>query len=89
MAQKYQVKAHAVEARKVASVQPLVAHGKMLSPNDGLTLILDDGTKETWVAEQNAAVPNIGDWFVVDDALRTTFVMPAQKFAELFSVMAA
>ena len=86
MAQQCIVKAHAVEARKVASVQPLVAHGKMLSPNDGLTLILDDGTKETWVAEQNAAVPSIGDWFVVDDDLRTRFIAPAAEFEKLFQV---
>jgi hypothetical protein len=84
MAPSYQVVAHEVEALKIAGVQPLVRAGRMLGPEAGLTLVLADDTKRTWLAEKDGSVPSTGDWFVVDSRLQVSYVVPAPQFKALF-----
>jgi hypothetical protein len=82
----YQVKAHAVTAVQIESVQPLRVSGdRFLSPDAGVLLRLADGTKTKYLAEPGVPMPAAGDWFVRDEALATTFVVTAARFAELFS----
>jgi hypothetical protein len=84
MANNYQVQSHAVEAARIVRVAPLVARDKMLSPDAGLTLILETNLKHKWLPEKDGAMPVAGDWLVEDRELQIVFVVPAAKFAGLF-----
>ena len=84
MPHKYRVNSHAVEGSKIVSIQPLVAQGRVLAPNAGLTLVLDDESKNKWLNEPNAPTPAVGDFLVRDDELHVAFVVPAAKFKTLF-----
>ena len=79
-----QVKSHSVEATRITSVGPLIASGKMMGPNDGLQLLLENGRTQSWVSEKDGYIPTLGDFFIVDADLKVSFIVPASKFTELF-----
>lgn len=78
------VKAHEVIAQRIQAVQPLVSGGQMVSPDAGLTLILENESKQRWLAEQDAVVPKTGDWFVQDAELRSSYTVTDATFKKLF-----
>jgi len=85
----HQIKAHAVDAQQISAVQPLRVGGdKMLAPDAGIILVLDDGRKTKWLAEPNVPMPVANDYYVVDSELHTTYVIPADKFDSLFERVA-
>jgi hypothetical protein len=82
------VKSHAVTATKIAQVLPLRGNGGgPMSPDAGVSLILADNTRQRWLIEDNIA-PAAGDWLVYDADLHTRYLVTAEKFAELFTVIA-
>jgi len=85
----YKAKEHTVDARRIVNVTPLVLGGRMLGPDEGTTLVLDDATKHRFVGNGRESMPQEGDWLVKSDALNITFVVPAAKFFELFAEIAA
>ena len=80
----YRLNTHAVEASRIETLQPLVSQGKVLAPDNGLTLILEDHTKHNWIAEKDGQTPLVGDFLVHDAQLHVTYVVAAHKFTELF-----
>jgi len=86
MSQKYRVSSHEVEGSKIVNVQPLLASGKMLSPDAGLVLVLENDSKHNWVAEKNNHTPSVGDFLISDTELNVVFVVDAAKFKQLFRV---
>ena len=84
MSQKYRVSSHEVEGSKIVNVQPLLSQGKMLSPDAGLVLVLDDNSKHQWVSEKFGITPTVGDFLVADRELNMTYVVAATKFKKLF-----
>jgi len=80
----YQVKSHPVTAFRIASVGPLMARGQVMSPNAGLLLALDNQTTHRWLSEKDGYTPVVGDFFVTDDELKISLIIPAAKFGELF-----
>ena len=79
------VQAHPVEAKKITGIQPLMGRNDQLtSPDVGLILVLEDSTKQKWLCEKDGVIPAAGDFFVTDKALGVSFIVPAQKFGELF-----
>ncbi len=84
MSKTYRVNSHEVEGSKIVNVQPLLASGKMLSPDAGLVLVLEDDSKHNWVAEKNNHTPSVGDFLVTDKELGIVFVVAAAQFQKLF-----
>jgi hypothetical protein len=83
----YKVKAHAIEVARITGVQPLINRNTVLmSPDFGLTLVLDGGAKTDWLSEKGSPAPVPGDWFVHDAELNVSYIVPVQKFNELFKV---
>jgi len=80
----HKAKEHTVDARRIVNITPLVLGGRMLGPDEGTTLVLDDGTKQRWVGNGREAMPQDGDWLVVDAAMSMTYVVAQAKFSELF-----
>ena len=80
------LRAHAVTAARIISVQPLVTQGRLVSPDAGLLLVLADGSREKWISEKDNVTPAPGDWLVTDGELHAAYVVSAQKFATLFEV---
>jgi hypothetical protein len=82
-----QVKAHPVTVAKIVSVEPLVTHGKTLSPEAGLLLVLDNGTKHQWFSEKAVtASPVVGDFLITDPDLNNLiYFVRSETFAALFS----
>lgn len=80
----YKVKSHPVTGTRISRTEPICDQGKMVAPNAGLMLIMEDGSSEKWVADRFGAVPNIGDFLVRDPELRITAVVSASQFSELF-----
>ena len=84
----YRTVPHLVTTQRIDAVLPLViGGGRMLAPDAGVILRLDDGAKIKWLAEENTPTPQVGDFFVNDAELATTFVVPAKKFETLFEVV--
>lgn len=83
---RYTAKPRAVSAAQVIRVEPMAGRNStLLSPDAGLVLILDDNTRQRWLAE-DGAMPSVGWYLVRDDELHHDFVVAAAKFAELFEV---
>ena len=81
----FTVKSHKVIALKIASVQPLVRSGAgPMSPDAGLTLVLENDSKHDWVTHKNESVPQVGDFLVHDELMNVTYVVPVAKFTALF-----
>lgn len=81
---RYIAKPRAVLASQVIRVEPLMSKNTtLLSPDRGLVLVLDDGTKHRWLAE-DGAMPAPDDYLVRDGELHHDFIVPVNKFAELF-----
>jgi hypothetical protein len=80
----YRVKSHPVTVSRIVSVGPLVAQSKMMSPEAGLVLGLENQAAHNWLAEKDGDTPQRGDWFVNDAELRVSYVVAAAKFSELF-----
>ena len=81
------VHAHAVTAIRITQVLPLRAGDKITSPDAGLLLVLEDGSKRKWLLEPNPPLPELGMWLIHDEILKTDSVVTAEKFAELFVVV--
>jgi hypothetical protein len=82
------VKEHSVIAVRVTGVLPLRNSAGPMSPDAGLLIVLEDGSKRKWLLEAYAPVPAPGMWLIHDDILKTDYVMSAEQFAELFTVTA-
>jgi hypothetical protein len=80
----YSIESHPVAAFQIVDVGPLIAQGKMMSPDNGLTLVLRDGTTQKWLSEKDGALPSVGDWLIRDEELKVVYVVPAAKFTALF-----
>jgi hypothetical protein len=79
------VKSHEVFATKITGVLPLTSqNGQLISPEAGLVLLLEDRSRHRWLTEQGGVTPTIGDFLVDDRELRTTFIVSAARFTELF-----
>jgi hypothetical protein len=81
------VKSHAVSATRIAQVLPLRNSAGPVSPDAGLLLALENGSKHKWIIE-DGAIPVVGAFLVQDADLHTHYVITAEKFAELFTVIA-
>jgi hypothetical protein len=81
---KYTVKSHEVQAAKITKTEPIFDHGAMVAPDRGLILVLDDGSREKWVADKSGVVPQIGDFVITDPELHIRVVVPAARFAVMF-----
>lgn len=80
------VKAHRVTATKIVSVEPLVSREKVLSPEAGLLLVLENGKKHQWFSEKAGTMPVVGDLLIADAELNNLiYFVPSGKFAALFS----
>ena len=82
---RFQIAAHEVEVTKIAAIEMLIEHSRIISPETGLILRLDDGARHVWGAAKNEAMPLVGDALVSDPDLQLTFVVPASRFSELFT----
>ncbi|HEV2523330.1 MAG TPA: hypothetical protein VGT24_13200 [Candidatus Acidoferrales bacterium] len=81
-----QVKSHAVTAEKIVGVLPLMGRNTtLMSPDAGLTLVLENKTQHNWLSEAGGPAPAVGDFLVRDDELNATAIVSAAKFKELFS----
>jgi hypothetical protein len=79
------VKEHAVSATRIAQVQPLRGNGGgPMSPDAGLLIVLEDGSKRKWLIE-DGAIPVVGSFLVYDADLHASYLVTAEKFAELFT----
>jgi hypothetical protein len=82
-----QMHAHAVTARKIDRLAPLRSGDGLAAPNEGVSLILEDGTKIRWGLGAAASIPQAGDWFIQDAEFGgVSFVISPAKFAALFTV---
>ena len=82
------IKSHSVNAQRIEKVEPLIVGDKMLSPDAGILLRLADSRRcVKWLAEDGVQMPAPGDYFVQDVETRTTFVVGASKFDELFTAV--
>ena len=85
---RYTAQPRGVLAAQIIRVEPLMARNTaLLSPDQGLLLVLDSGEKHKWLSEPNAPVPQIGDAFVVDSELGVSLIVPAAKFGQLFEAV--
>ena len=85
MSQKYRVNSHEVEGSKIVGVKPLLGRNtELMSPEFGLTLVLDDDTHHKWLSEKDSVTPTVGDFLVTDKELNVTYVVSATKFETLF-----
>jgi hypothetical protein len=80
----HHVNSHAIEAARIVSVEPLLAQGKILSPEAGLTLVLENGAKHKWLSEKAGSAPSMGDFLIKDDELSVIYFVTANKFSTLF-----
>ena len=81
----YLAKPREVSAAQVIRVEPLMGRNTaLLSPDAGLVLVLDDGTKHRWLAE-SGAIPAADDYLVRDAELHHDFVVSQKQFRELFT----
>jgi hypothetical protein len=80
------VKKHLVTATRIAQVLPLRNSAGPMSPDVGLLLALENGSKHKWIIE-DGAIPVVGAFLVQDADLHTHYVVTAEKFAELFTVI--
>lgn len=80
----FKVNAHQVTACRIVRIEPLISQSKMLSPDQALVLVLDDGSKHQWVADKSGTVPVVDDYLVSDAELGVTFVIAATKVALMF-----
>jgi len=84
----YKMKSHSVQAQLIKALSPLRASSdRVLSPDAGLILELEDGKRIKWMAEPNVPMPTVGDYFAEDNELHTTAVITAAKFSELFETV--
>ena len=82
----YEVKSHRVTVQKIAAVEMLIENSRIISPEAGLILRLDDGTRHVWRSAKNGEpMPLVNDALVHDPQLNLDFVVPAAKFAEWFT----
>jgi hypothetical protein len=81
----YTVKPHAVTGARILRTEPIYNGGAMVAPDAGLMLVMEDRSKERWVADKFGAVPHVGDFLVRDPELHCTLVVPAARFSELFA----
>jgi hypothetical protein len=77
------IKSHKVTATKVEEVGPLHIHGRMVGPNEGLMLVLEDGQRRVWMTDKSDSTPETGSYFVTDDIVGVSFILPAAKFSAL------
>lgn len=86
----YHVNSHGVAALKIAGVLPLMGRNSVLvSPDQGLTLVLEDGSMHNWLAEKDSTFPSVGDFLVRDEELNVTYIVAASKFSTLFAMTEA
>jgi hypothetical protein len=83
----YQVRAHKITATKIAQVLPLRNSAGPMSPDAGLLLALENGSKHKWIIE-DGAIPVVGAFLVQDADLHSHYIVSAEKFAELFTEIA-
>ena len=83
----YQVKAHKITAVRITQVSPLRAGGQITSPDAGVLLLLEDNTRQRWLIEEGS-LPVVGSLLVYDADLHNRYIVSAEKFAELFTVIA-
>jgi hypothetical protein len=79
------VREHAVSATRIVQVLPLRNSAGPMSPDSGLLIVLETGSKHRWLIE-DGAIPAIGSFLVNDADLHNRYVVTAEKFAELFTV---
>jgi hypothetical protein len=77
------LKSHAVEVARICDITMLVVNGSILSPAEGVILILDDGTRKTWLVEAGMDSPEIGEFLMVDSRLKVSVVLNASQFDSL------
>ena len=79
------IKAHKVSAARITGVQPLVTNSqRLLGPDAGLILLLENGKKYTWLSEQDGPLPKSGSYLIEDQVLNTHYLADAATFWDLF-----
>ena len=82
---RFQIAAHEVTVERIAGVEMLIENSRIVSPESGLILRLDDGSRHVWRSAKNGEpMPLVNDALCTDSELNLTFVVPAAKFNELF-----
>jgi hypothetical protein len=82
---RYMARAREVLAAQIVRVEPLMGRNTtLMAPDSGLILVLDDGTKSKWLAE-DGSFPAPDDYVVHDGLLHHDFIVSAAKFRELFT----
>jgi hypothetical protein len=80
----YRINSHPVAASRIVGVKPLMGRNtELMSPDFGLTLVLEDETQNKWLCEKGI-VPSVGDFLVHDTELNVTYVVTPTKFKKLF-----
>lgn len=82
-----QVKSHLVTALRVTGISSLKRGSQMMTPDSGVALSLEDGTKRDWLIE-GKQTPAVGSFVIQDNVLHAQYLVTAEQFAELFEVMA-
>ena len=77
------IRSHKVTVTKVEEVGPLHIHGRMVGPNEGLMLVLEDGQRRVWMTDKSDSTPETGSYFVTDDVLSVSYILSAAKFIAL------
>jgi len=79
--------AHEVSAIRIDAIQPVRRGDQLLAPDAGVVLILDDRarTKHRWLSE-DGVMPVPGNILIKDDITKSSFVVTAEQFTQLFSV---
>jgi hypothetical protein len=57
---------------------------QLMSPESGLTLVLENDAQHKWLSERDGITPTVGDWLVRDDKLKLSLVVDAKTFSALF-----
>jgi len=74
------MKSHRVEVYRIRDVAAYRVRGEIRSPQDALTLILDDDRKVNWIVEAGHEPPELNQFLLVDDRLKISAVITAQQF---------
>jgi hypothetical protein len=82
---KVQMKAHGVAVARICAIDMLQVKGRICNPNEGVILVLDDGTRQTWLVEAGMDVPEIGQFLIVDNKI--SYIVDSAKFSAMFDAV--
>lgn len=85
---KYQILEHGIEASRITALKPLVIRGMYVPPAEGIVIVLEDGSAQTW-RRGLGVEPVVGDWYISDPVLAIHCVVAEAIFDYMFEAAPA